>query len=77
MIGSVVATTNLVVQHASAGVILDYKTVKTLSDKLKQNVLDLVKTDPPIPDRDSQLAKLFDNYDQDVQKLFTNKTTTK
>ena len=76
MIGSVVATTNLVLQQASAGIILDYKTLKTLSDKLKQDVSNLM-VDPPGPDRDKQLAKLFDSYDQDIQKLFTNETTTK
>ena len=70
LLGSVLATTSLVLQKASAGIVLEYKTLKTLSDKLKQNVLDLVTADPPQPDREKQLAKLFDNYDQDIQKLF-------
>ena len=74
LIGSMLATTTLVLQQASAqGVIVEYK---TLSEQFQKDVLDLVSSDPPSednavnpPDPD-KLAALFDNYKQDTFKIF-------
>jgi hypothetical protein len=68
MLGSVVVGTNVVLQKASA--ITGGKDFKDLSTKFKQDVLNLVSADPPQPDREKQLAKLFDDYEQKTLKIF-------
>jgi hypothetical protein len=68
MLGSVVVGTNLVLRKASA--IVGAKDFKDLSKKFQQDVLNLVSVDPPSPDREKQLATLFDNYEQETFKKF-------
>jgi hypothetical protein len=68
MLGSVVVGTNVVLQKASA--ITGGKDFKDLSTKFKQDVLNLVSADPPQPDREKQLAKLFADYEQETFKKF-------
>jgi hypothetical protein len=68
MLGSIVVGTNLVLQKASA--IVGEQAFKDLSKKFKQDVLNLVSADPPQPDREKQLAKLFADYEQETFKKF-------
>jgi hypothetical protein len=68
LLGSVVVGTNLVLQKASA--IVGEQEFKNLTKKFKQDVLNLVSTNPPEPDREKQLATLFNNYEQETFKKF-------
>jgi hypothetical protein len=40
-----------------------------LSEQFQQDVSDLVSTSPPDPDKQRQLALLFDNYEQETFRL--------
>ena len=68
LIGSVVVGTNLVLQKASA--IVGVQAFKDLTKKFKQDVLNLVTTNPPEPDREKKLVTLFSNYEQETFKKF-------
>jgi len=68
MLCSVVVGTNLVLQKASA--IVGEQDFKDLTKKFKQDVINLVSTNPPEPDREKQLATLFNNYEQETFKKF-------
>ena len=76
MVGSVVVGTNLVLQKSYAPmVIIDIGQFNTLENQFRKDVSTLF-VDPPTPDRDKQLATLFDNYEQGVNKLMSTETTT-
>ena len=68
MLGSVAVGTNLVLQKASA--IVGEQGFKDLTKKFKQDVLNLVTTNPPEPDREKKLVTLFSNYEQETFKKF-------
>ena len=68
MLCSAIFGTNPVLQKASA--IVDEQGFKDITKKFKQDVLNLVSTNPPEPDREKQLATLFSNYEQETFKKF-------
>jgi hypothetical protein len=67
LIGSIGATT-LLLQQASAIVIVGGKDFKKLSKQFQRDVLSLESTPPP--DNDRQLDMLFHDYEQATFRIF-------
>jgi hypothetical protein len=67
LIGSIGATT-LLLQQASAVVVIGGKDFKKLSKQFQRDVLSIVPT--PGPDDSRQLAKLFEDYQQATFRIF-------